>query len=88
MSFTITHAFHPQRGARFALVTRHQCWGEDRLMYFDGQGRLRSIIPSWTSVGDEEDLFLQASAGRSWFRPYELLHLAAVLEELRTRSRP
>jgi hypothetical protein len=56
-------------------------------MYFDAQGRLRSILPSWTSARDE-DLFTQASAGRSWFRPDDLLHLAAVLEELQRRVRP
>jgi hypothetical protein len=86
VSFTITHAFHPRRGTRFAVATRKQNWGEDRLMYFDAQGRLRSILTSWTSVA-EEDLFSEASAGRSWFRPDDLHHLAGIIEELRRRGR-
>jgi len=49
--------------------------GEDRLMYFDGQGRLRSILTSWTSLA-AADAFAQASGGRSWFRPDDLLRLA------------
>lgn len=83
MAFEITHAFHPQRGTRFPVVTRRLNWGEDRLMYFDGQGRLRSILTSWTSLA-AADAFAQASGDRSWFRPDDLLRLAALLDELST----
>jgi len=78
VSFEITHAFHPRRGERFTAATRRQNWGEDRLMYFDAQGRLRSILTSWTSLADQEP-FLQAAGGRSWFCPDDLSALAALL---------
>ena len=51
------------------------------MMYFDAQGRLRSMLASWTNLGDEE-LFAQASAGRSWFRPDDLVQLCVLLDEL------
>jgi len=81
VSFEISHAFHPRRGTRFPVATRRHNWGEDRLMYFDAQGRLRSILTSWTSLA-EADAFTQASRGRSWFRPDDLLRLVALLGEL------
>jgi hypothetical protein len=82
----ITHPFHPQRGTKFVLTTRKSNWGEDRVMYFDAQGKLRSMLASWTSVGNE-DLFTQASAGRSWFRVDDLLKLCAQIAELKERKR-
>jgi hypothetical protein len=45
-------------------------------MFFNEQGRLCSMF-SWTSLA-ERDLFDQASAGRSWFRPDDLLRLSAL----------
>jgi hypothetical protein len=81
VSFEITHVFHPRRGMRFPVATRRQNWGEDRLMYFDAQGRLRSILTSWTSLADA-DAFTRASQGRSWFRPDDLLRLGALVDEL------
>jgi hypothetical protein len=86
-SFEVTHVFHPKRGTRFLLATRRQNWGEDRVMYFDAQGRLRSMLASWTNLADEE-LFAQASAGRSWFRPDDLVQLCALLDELPRRDAP
>ena len=66
----------------FVLTTRRQNWGEDRVMYFDDQGRLRSMLASWTDV-PAVDGFAQASAGRSWFRVDDLLRLCAVLDAIR-----
>ena|ERR1019366_9527219 len=86
-SFEITHLFHPKRGTRLSLVTRRWNWGEDRVMYFDAQGRLRSMLASWTNMGDEE-LFTRASAGRSWFRPDDLVRLCVLLDELRGQVKP
>ena len=37
------------------------------MTFFDDQGRLRSLLASWTNV-DEPDAFTQCSAGRSWLR--------------------
>lgn len=49
-------------------------------MYYDGKGRLRSVLASWTDV-PERDLFAQASDGRSWFRTDDLLRLCALIDE-------
>ena len=54
-------------------------------MYFDSRGRLSSMLVSWTSLGCM-DLFAQASAGRSWWRPDDLLHLATLIAELQRRG--
>jgi hypothetical protein len=62
------------------LATRKQNWGEDRAMFFDAHGRLRSMLISWTSLAGE-DAFAQVAAGRSWFRIDDLLKLVAVLEQ-------
>jgi len=55
-------------------------------MYFDAQGRLRSMLTSWTSLA-EDDAFSRTAAGRSLFRIDDLLQLAALLEEGRQRRR-
>lgn len=49
-------------------------------MFFNAEGRLRSLLVSWTSL-QEQDLFAQAASGRSWFRTDDLLMLAALLRE-------
>jgi hypothetical protein len=54
-------------------------------MYFDARGRLSSMLISWTSLA-AVDPFAQASAGRSWWRPDDLLHLAALIAEVQHRS--
>ena len=57
------------------------------MMYFDAQGKLRSMLASWTSVGNR-DLFTQASAGCAWFRVDDLLRLCVQIAELKGRKRP
>jgi len=69
------------------LTTRRDNWGEDRVMFFNAHGRLRSMLASWTSLADQ-DLFARASAGRSWFRIDDLLRLGALLAEFQGRSPP
>ena len=83
-TFAITHPFHPLYGKRFALVTRKQTWGEDRVTYFDQNGKLCSMLTSWTDLTDT-DYFLQVSAGRSWFRVDDLLNLNMMLKTLLER---
>ncbi len=56
-------------------------------MYFDAEGRLRSVLTSWTDLVDA-DLFGITSAGRSWFRPDDLLRLSALLETLSREEKP
>nr|WP_245462716.1 DUF5372 family protein [Rhizobium leguminosarum] len=48
------------------MSTRKQNWGEDRVMFYDAQGRLRSLPASWTDV-NEADLQPRSPApdGRS-----------------------
>jgi len=69
------------------LATRKQNWGEDRVMFFDGHGRLRSMLTSWTNLTGE-DAFAQVSAGRSWFRIDDLLKLAVLLDQCGECRRP
>jgi hypothetical protein len=73
-------------GTQLTLARRKQNWGEDRLMYFDGQGALRSMLASWTSLGSQ-DLFAQASAGRSWFRTDDLVRLSVLVCEIPARRK-
>jgi hypothetical protein len=63
------------------LATRKQNWGEDRVMFFDEQGRLRSLLASWTDVV-QADTFTQCSAGRSWLRADDLVCLCALVDEI------
>jgi hypothetical protein len=67
-------------------VTRKKAWGEDRVMYFDTKGKLRSMLASWTSLA-EQDLFAQTAAGRSWFRVDDLVRLCAQIAELKGRKK-
>ena len=78
---TLTHPFHPQRGQQIHLVTRRQNWGEDRIMYYNEQENLVSILASWTDV-DPPDFFTQASAGRSWFRIDDLQRMRGLVDDL------
>ena len=61
---------------------RKNNWGEDRVLYYNVQGRLCSVLASWTSLA-LPDAFSLASAGRSWFRVDDLLNLDALLQDAR-----
>lgn len=63
------------------MVTRRQNWGEDRVMFFDEAGRIRSVLASWTNV-DEPDLFSQAAGGKSFLRLDDLANLAVLIDEM------
>ena len=65
------------------LSTRRLNWGEDRVMYYDATGRLRSMPTSWTDV-DDIDGFMQASGGRSFFRVDDLLELVVLIQVLKS----
>ncbi len=51
-------------------------------MFYDDEGRLQSILASWTDI-DPPDLFAQAAGGRSWFRTDDLCRLRAFVDALR-----
>ncbi|HVS57061.1 MAG TPA: DUF5372 family protein [Casimicrobiaceae bacterium] len=86
MELEITHPFHPWRGRRFVLATRKQNWGEDRVTFFDEEGRLRSLLASWTNV-DEPDAFSQAAGGTAFLRADDLRELAHLIDEIRCAHR-
>lgn len=59
---------------------RHN-WGEDRVYYIDGEGRVRTIPACWTSVASI-DPFVAIAAGRSFFRYEDLVKLVDLLERM------
>ncbi|MCL7960531.1 MAG: Y4bD/Y4pK family protein [marine benthic group bacterium] len=59
-------------------------WGDDRVVYEDPQGRVRSLPTAWTSLAGA-DPFVRASAGRSYFRTEDLVALVSLIGRL-TRS--
>ena len=77
--FRITHPFHPLRGAEYELVTRKLTWGEDRVFYYDPNGKLKSLLTNLTDVVSK-DAFERISAGRSLFRVDDLLELRHLLD--------
>ena len=81
--FRITHPFHPLRGAEYELVTRKLTWGEDRVFYYDSNGKLKSLLTNVTDVVST-DAFHRASAGRSAFRVEDLLELWHLFDRRKT----
>jgi hypothetical protein len=80
--FRVTHPFHPLFGREFVLVDRRNNWGEDSVYYHDETtGRLRRLPAAWTSKA-ASSLFEAISAGRSHFRPTDLLQLADLIVRL------
>jgi hypothetical protein len=63
-------------------VVHARNWGEDRVYFYDADGQLKSLPSSWTSLSSV-DPFVVFSAGRSAFRPGDLLALAELLEGLK-----
>ncbi len=62
-------------------------WGEHRVFFREtGDQRVRSLPASWTDV-EEPDAFVVVAAGRSLFRPEDLLALADLLDRLRPAKR-
>ena len=77
--FRIIHPFHPLRGAEYELVTRRLTWGEDRVFYYDLDGKLKSLMANVTDVA-AVDAFDRVSAGRSAFRMDDLLDLRRFID--------
>ncbi len=63
------------------LATRKQAWGEDRVMFHDAEGRLCSLLATWTDV-DAPSAFTVASGGRACLRPDLLLELRELIDKL------
>jgi hypothetical protein len=66
------------------VATRKKNWGEDRVMFFDAQGQLRSLPAMWTDM-DPLDARNEAAAGRACFRADDLVTLAALIGEIKSR---
>ena len=80
--FRISHPFHPLAGNEYEMVDRHLSWGEDRVFYYDPEGRLKSFLANITDLLPI-DTFTRISAGRSAFRVDDLLELRERLDRQR-----
>jgi len=67
------------------LVTRRKNWGEDRVVFFDPEGQLRSMPATWTDA-DLPDIRSVVAAGHSFFRADDLLTLAGLVGEIKGRQ--
>jgi hypothetical protein len=83
----VTHPFHPWHGREFVLITCRRNWGEDRVYFHDGDGRLVSLPAGWTNAV-APDPFVVVSAGRSAFRTQDLIELAGLVRGLSGESGP
>jgi hypothetical protein len=76
------------KGVEYELVGFTHTWGEHRVFFRKpGDQRVCSVPAGWTDV-EEPDPFVVVSAGRSLFRPADLLTLADLLDGLRPPRRP
>jgi hypothetical protein len=70
------------KGEEYELVGFTHTWGERRVFFpKPADQRVYSLPASWTDV-EEPDPFVVMSAGRSLFRPADLLTLADLLKGL------
>ena len=81
----ITHPFHPLCGQEFELVVRSHHWGENRVVYADVNGELRSITTDLTDFYPPDE-FRQIADGRAAFRTIDLIGLWQVLDRLRRQD--
>jgi hypothetical protein len=63
----------------FELVSYRNNWGEDRVWFQDGHGRLHSLPTGWTDAA-AIDPFIAVAAGRSLFRVADLLELTKWID--------
>jgi hypothetical protein len=66
------------------LAFRQLNWGEDRVHFYDADGKLKSFLTAITDVAIEDD-FRRISAGRSAFRVDDMLQLCDLIERHRSR---
>jgi hypothetical protein len=59
-------------------------FGEELACFREGRS-VRWMPLGWTSLA-APDSFLEASAGRAWFRPEDLVRVADLIEGLRGRA--
>jgi hypothetical protein len=61
------------------MVSRERNWGQDRVFYYDPDGRLKSFPANITNLFSI-DAFTRISAGRSAFRVDDLSELRELLD--------
>ena len=81
----VTHPFHPLADREFDFAFRRKTWGEDRVFFFDEEGKVRGVPARWTNVASA-DPFTVVSAGRAAFRVEDLLALVCLVETLNQSS--
>jgi hypothetical protein len=67
------------------LVFRRLNWGEDRVYFYDADGKLRAFLTAITDLARCDD-FMRISAGRSAFRVDDLLQLCDLLDRRNSRQ--
>jgi len=80
----ITHPFHPLRGQRFEFLHLERPQGEPWAVLRGNNGVFKLPL-AWTDAGPV-DAFVLQSAGRSFFRPTDLLAAVELLRELTRRE--
>ena len=83
----MTHPFHPWFGRTFEFVSLRHTWKQHRVFFLLDDGTLTSVPTEWTDMA-EPDVFVAAAAGRSMFRPDDLLALAELIDGLRLPADP
>lgn len=83
----MTHPFHPRFGQTFEFVSLRHTWKQHRVFFHLDDGTLTSVPTEWTDLA-EPDVFVAAAAGRSIFRPEDLLALAELIDGLRPPADP
>ena len=73
-------------GREFLLVDERRNRHGDRIWYESDDGSIGTVPRGWTSLA-VPDVFEVISAGRSRFRPEDLVLLAALLDDLREQDR-
>ena len=64
------------------MIDYRNNWGEDRVCFQDEQGRLDSILASYTDARGE-DPYVSIAAGRAHFRYEDLAEMAVLIAGLK-----
>jgi len=85
--FKVTHPFHPLYGQSFEYLYLRHNWGDWRVYFYGKDSQVCSLPACWTDVAPV-DLFLEASAGRAYFRTVDLLDFAKRMQSLLPTKTP
>jgi len=83
--FRVTHPYHPLSGREYRLLRRGHSWGDHRVYFHNEAGQLISLPEAWTSLGPA-DPFVALAQGRACARVQDLLGLAQLVADLRSRG--